>query len=110
MVGVTTPIVPHVQWLQVTAGVGLEKPRDHWYVGLSLARLRGIFPEGFPLDIHALAHVGRIQQVRNPGACEAGTGTDPCATDARVLVRGGTLMLSIDGGTLLTEAIRKLGS
>jgi hypothetical protein len=114
MVGVASAIPTRwTEWLTVILGMDLTSPLDHQYLGLSILRLLDQ-PETLPLDIGFLAHFGRIDVLERPLDCRAQVssvkGAEPCDTDTHWRFRGVGVMFSIDAGTLVAEAIKKIGS
>lgn len=114
MVGVSAPIpAGWTDWLTVVGGVDLTSPLDHQYLGLSVLRPFDV-SDGLPLNVALLAHFGRADVLQRPGDCRAQissvAGAEPCATEESRRLRGVGLLFSIDAGSLLAEAIKKLGT
>jgi hypothetical protein len=114
MVGVSSSIpTGYTNRLTVIGGVDLTSPLDHQYLGLSMFRVLDL-PETLPIDLSVLAHFGKTNVLKRPDDCRQGISTvhgeEPCATDERRGLRGVAFMFSIDAGTLLADAIKKLGT
>lgn len=110
LIGVTTPVVPGVRGLSVTAGFDVTSPRDHWYAGISILRLpafAGFATESIPLDIHLLGHWGRSPVLQNPTECARG---ERCRTKPEQRFHGAAVSVTIDAGTLVSDLIKALGS
>lgn len=107
LVGVTVPI-PGWKRIALAIGADVTDPARAQFAGISLQELLGgMLPQGFPLDVLVLGARQRSEVLENPVACEAGSLPDPCKTRTRHQL-GGSLALTIDAGTLVSEVIKKL--
>jgi hypothetical protein len=116
LVGMSFAPIPRWRSLTSFVGVGADDPANDWYVGLSLFRLArkvgGWVPETETLlfDAQFIVNAGRVDVVSDPARCLA-TPTANMACDTRKdlrLFRGAGVLVSLDAGSLLSEAFKRL--
>ena len=116
LVGMSFAPIPRWRSLTTFVGVGADDPSNDWYVGVSLFRLArklgGWVPETETLlfDAQLVVNAGRVDVVSDPASCLA-TPMAVQACDTRKdlrLFRGAGVLVSLDAGSLLGEAFKRL--
>lgn len=120
VLGITGAPYPRWRFLSATVGVDAAKPTDNWFAGVSALRalravgwatrwsyLKRLETEHLPVDLHALAHIGRIDELQDPRVC-ADTGA--CKTVERRGYRGVSTLISVDASSLVSEVFKRLTS